>query len=283
MATGCEFTWPAETLGYSSGQGVLSTSGITRSGRSAISGRPSTSGVELRPIFWGSLFGVERACWTTGTWRCCLSLHVVSSIPIWCTTIFQLLCGLYECSLTRASRLKQQTCMYMYVAMVCMWYVYYFVWRKLENMSLCSGSRVNTNYERIASWGGCQYWTGNPSILETPLAAHCSSQHLNHSTMTHPSKWIGTSWVPVVSHIGYSIWHWRIDIILYEGNTRTCLRALAAGQIPIMSELLHEVDTSVEPGIWETPLVAHMWYVYVCMYVWMDGCMQVYIQINQMR
>ena len=32
---------------------VLSTSGITRSGRSAKSGRPSTSGVELRPVLAG--------------------------------------------------------------------------------------------------------------------------------------------------------------------------------------------------------------------------------------
>ena len=44
------------------------------------------------------------------------------------------------------------------------------VWRKHENMSPCTGSRINTNYERIASWGGCQYWTGDPRISETPLA-----------------------------------------------------------------------------------------------------------------
>ena len=42
-----------------------------------------------------------------------------------------------------------------------------FVWRKHENMSPCTGSRVNTNYERITSWSGCQCWTGNPRILET--------------------------------------------------------------------------------------------------------------------
>ena len=50
-----------------------------------------------------------------------------------------------------------------------------FVWRKHENMSPCTGSRVNTNHERIASWGGCQCWTGDPRILETPLAANCCS------------------------------------------------------------------------------------------------------------
>ena len=29
----------------------------------------------------------------------------------------------------------------------------------------------------------------------------------------------------------------------------TCVRAQASGQIPIMRELLHEVDASAEPGI----------------------------------
>ena len=71
-----------------------------------------------------------------------------------------------------------------------------------DNMLPCTGSRVNTNYERIASWGGCQRWTGDPRILETPLAAHCCSQRPNHSAMTHPSKRIGTS--SAVSHTGYS-------------------------------------------------------------------------------
>ena len=31
-------------------------------------------------------------------------------------------------------------------------------------MSLCTGSRIITNYERIASWGGCQCWTGDSTI-----------------------------------------------------------------------------------------------------------------------
>ena len=98
-----------------------------------------------------------------------------------------------------------------------------------------AGNRENTNYEQIASWGGCQYWTGNPRILETPLAAHCCSQRLNHSAMIHPSK---TDWQPS------GVTHWlqlRVDSgqepfstglltpDMYEGNMRTCLRALAAG------------------------------------------------------
>ena len=46
---------------------------------------------------------------------------------------------------------------------------YHFVWRKHENVIPCTGIRVNTNYERIASWGGCQCWTGDIRTLETPL------------------------------------------------------------------------------------------------------------------
>ena len=76
-----------------------------------------------------------------------------------------------------------------------------FVWRKHENISLCTGSSVNINYRRISSWGGCECWTGNPRIsLETPLAAHCWSQRINHSAMTHPSK---TDW-----HQLSGITHW---------------------------------------------------------------------------
>ena len=38
-------------------------------------------------------------------------------------------------------------------------YQYRFVWRKHENMCPCTGSGVNTDYERIASWCGYQCWT----------------------------------------------------------------------------------------------------------------------------
>ena len=38
-------------------------------------------------------------------------------------------------------------------------YRYYLVWRRHEKMSLCTGSRVNTNYERIASRDGYKFRT----------------------------------------------------------------------------------------------------------------------------
>ena len=39
-----------------------------------------------------------------------------------------------------------------------------------------------------------------------------------------------------------------MDITFYEVNMKTCLRALARGEIPSKSELLHKGDASVEPG-----------------------------------
>ena len=61
------------------------------------------------------------------------------------------------------------------------WSAYTWHWRKYiisyegDTISCfpCTGSRVNTNYERIATWGGCQWRTVYPRLLKTPLAAHC--------------------------------------------------------------------------------------------------------------
>ena len=98
----------------------------------------------------------------------------------------------------------------------------YFAWRKHENISLCTGSRVNTNYGRIASWGGCQCWTGDPRILETPLALNCCSQHLDPSVKNRlaPPEWYHTLvttasrfWAGMILHWAAYTWHWRIDII----------------------------------------------------------------------
>ena len=71
------------------------------------------------------------------------------------------------------------------------YWLIYFVWSRYDNMPPCTGSRVNTNYVRFASWGGCWWRTGDPIISETPLAAQCCSQRPNHSAITHLSK---TDW-----------------------------------------------------------------------------------------
>ena len=74
-------------------------------------------------------------------------------------------------------------------------------------MPPCTGSRVNTNYEWIASWGGCHCWLpGDPRILETPLATHCCSQRLDNSVMTHPSK---MDWHQHVDGFKLTWYYWK--------------------------------------------------------------------------
>ena len=74
----------------------------------------------------------------------------------------------------------------------------------MENILFCmkeTWEHVPVHWQRMASWGGCQCWTGDPRILETPLATDSCSQRLNHSGMTHPSK---TDW-----HQLSGITHWQ--------------------------------------------------------------------------
>ena len=45
-------------------------------------------------VFWRDFSCVKHTCWTTGSWRSCPSLEVVSSIPDGSTIIYRFLCGL---------------------------------------------------------------------------------------------------------------------------------------------------------------------------------------------
>ena len=62
-------------------------------------------------------------CWTTGSWRSCLSLEVVSSIPAGSTIIYRFLCGFICVSLCQSIKIKPTNMYaYMYVCMyVCMY------------------------------------------------------------------------------------------------------------------------------------------------------------------
>ena len=53
-------------------------------------------------VFWHNFSGMKEACWTTGCWRCCLSLEVVSSIPAESTIIYRFLCGFICISLCQS-------------------------------------------------------------------------------------------------------------------------------------------------------------------------------------
>ena len=65
-------------------------------------------------VFWRDFSGVKRTCWTTGSWRSCLSLEVVSSIPAWSTIIYRFLCGFICVSLCQSIKIKP-TNIYHYV------------------------------------------------------------------------------------------------------------------------------------------------------------------------
>ena len=68
----------------------------------------------------------------------------------------------------------------------------YFVWMIHENMSPCTGSRVNSYYEWIDSWFRAQFCLNmSLRISETPSTAHCCIQCPNHWAMTYPTE---TDW-----------------------------------------------------------------------------------------
>ena len=85
--------------------------------------------VQPRARHWSCVFrrdfsGVKRTCWTTGSWRSCLSLEVVSSIPAWSTIIYRFLCGFICVSLCQSIKIKPTN---MYVCMYVCMYIYIYV------------------------------------------------------------------------------------------------------------------------------------------------------------
>ena len=64
-------------------------------------------------VFWCNFSGVKRTCCTTGSWRSCLSLEVVSSIPAGSTIIYRFLCGFICVSLCQSIKFKTTN---MYIA-----------------------------------------------------------------------------------------------------------------------------------------------------------------------
>ena len=76
-----------------------------------------------------------------------------------------------------------------------------FVWRRYENMTPCTGSRVNASYEPCTVSGAKANYelhvleaSIEPWVLQseaTPQPTHCLERR-NHSAMTHPSK---TEWL----------------------------------------------------------------------------------------
>ena len=57
-------------------------------------------------VFLHNFGGIKLSCWTTGSWRSCLSLEVVSSIPAGSMIIYRFLCGFICVSLCQSIKLK---------------------------------------------------------------------------------------------------------------------------------------------------------------------------------
>ena len=79
----------------------------------------AASGMSLNCVYWHNFSGVKRSCWTTGSWRSCLSLEVVSSIPAGSTIIYRFLCGFIYVSLCQSIKIKPTNmyvlCVYIYI------------------------------------------------------------------------------------------------------------------------------------------------------------------------
>ena len=66
----------------------------------------AASGMSLELCFLHNFSGMKRTCWTTGSWRSCLSMEVVSSIPAGSTIIYRFLCGFICVSLCQNIKIK---------------------------------------------------------------------------------------------------------------------------------------------------------------------------------
>ena len=66
----------------------------------------AASGMSLELYIWHDFGGMKRTCWTTGSWRTCLSLEVVSSIPAGSTITYRFLCGLICVSLCQSIKIQ---------------------------------------------------------------------------------------------------------------------------------------------------------------------------------
>ena len=106
-------------------------------------------------VFWRDFSGVRRACWTAGSWRSCLSLEVVSSIPAGSTIIYRFLCGFICVSLCQSIKIKPTN---MYVCMYVCMYVSMYV-------CMCVCVCVCVNHEIVRTkW----YWPSESSLTSNP-------------------------------------------------------------------------------------------------------------------
>ena len=70
----------------------------------------AASDMSLGLCFLHNFSGMKQTCWTAGSWWCCLSLEVVSSIPTGSTIINRFLCGFICVSLCQNIKIKPTKC-----------------------------------------------------------------------------------------------------------------------------------------------------------------------------
>ena len=80
-------------------------------------------------VFPHNFSGMKWTCWATGSWRCCLSLEVVSSIPAVSTIIYRFLCVFICISLCQNIKIKPT----IYIYKRCYW----FHWTWLPILIMC--------------------------------------------------------------------------------------------------------------------------------------------------
>ena len=66
----------------------------------------AASGMSLGLCYWHNFSGMKRSCRTTGSWWYCLSLGIVSSIPVGSTIIYRFLYGFICVSLCQSIKIK---------------------------------------------------------------------------------------------------------------------------------------------------------------------------------
>ena len=110
-------------------------------------------------------------------------------------------------------------------------------------MSSCTESRANSNYERFASYSGCQFpgcqlRTPGLRISSDNIATHYCVEVPNHSSMTHPSKRIAISRMVSHSRHGHLCQYVRLT------HTHTCDKKL---QIMVPEDGHWDVSMAVFP------------------------------------
>ena len=121
-------------------------------------------------------------------------------------------------------------------------YIYYFIWRKHENMSPCIGSRVNTNYEWITRVPTDKVWKIS-MIFQWYFKTKVPNFHDNYERFKTEKH--RTTYYTWSSHTSYD--HWPLLILtsqIYPIGHREYETHGVASQISLIPKLTHyKTDT----------------------------------------